>query len=39
MWGCHGGWAKVAWADGERADGGHHGYPPLLYDVMDAIIC
>ena len=49
MWGCHRGWAEVGWADGgqaevaqangEWADGGHHGYPPLSYDVTDAVIC
>ena len=22
---------------GEQADGGHHRYPPLSYDVMDAV--
>ena len=24
---------------GERADGGRHGYPPLSYDVTDAVVC
>ena len=22
-----------------RADGGRHGYPPLSYDVTDAVVC
>ena len=39
--GQQGGQANGERADlmGERADGGHHGYPPLLYDVTDAVIC
>ena len=31
--------AEVARADGEWADGGRHGYPPLSYDVTDAVVC
>ena len=39
-----GGWAEVGrtevgWTDGEWANGGRHGYPPLSYDVTDAVIC
>ena len=38
------GWADGGWADGGRAevaqaDGGHHGYLPLSYDITDTIIC
>ena len=38
------GWAEVGrddggWAEVGRADGGRHGYPPLSYDVTDAVVC